>query len=240
MVIAPAIIPENETDIKEHLLRVRGCVRDVQIDIVDGVYASPPSWPYKDKNTESLSRIAHHEGSFPMVGEFSYEVDLMVNEPESIAGTCIDLGATRIVLHFGSAKDLGGVIKNLSKKFGYARDFAPNLLSIGIALSIDTPLTALKSFTDDIDFIQLMGIDHEGLQGQHFDEKVIPRIRECRKLYPTIPVQIDGGVSLQNAPKLFEAGASRLIVGSKFWASANYEGTVEAFTALAEQYGIYE
>ena len=239
MIFAPAIIPTDEAHLKEMLLKIREVASDIQIDIVDGVYASPASWPYIHKEHESLKRLAENGGSLPMTGEFIYEVDLMVEEPEAIAGTFIALGATRIVLHFGSARDIAGTIKHLGEKFGYAHDFAPSLLSIGVALSIDTPISVLKSLVESIDFVQLMGIAHIGVQGQPFDGRVVERLKEIKKLYPELPVQIDGGVSLETAPQLFEAGADRLIEGSKFWLSNNYQGTIEAFNALAERYGIY-
>ena len=66
-----------------------------------------------------------------------------------------------------------------------------------------------------------MGIDHIGFQGQNFDKKVIDKIKTTKAKYPSIPISVDGGVSLETAPELIAAGADRLIVGSAIFDSDN-------------------
>jgi ribulose-phosphate 3-epimerase len=237
--MVPAIVPKSEGHLEASLVRLKGVSSDVQIDIVDGVYASPSCWPFIDSSVSSLTEQKHRGEFLPFVGTFSFEIDLMVSDPKTIADLFIDLGASRIVLHFGSAKDIQEVIDYLGDMHGYQRNFAPGLLSIGIALSIDTPLAVLKPYIDSVDFVQLMGIDRIGVQGEPFNPKVIERIKETRKLYGHVPIQIDGGVSLENAPELLSAGADRLIVGSHLWHSHDLKDTVEAFEALGERYGLY-
>jgi ribulose-phosphate 3-epimerase len=234
----PAILPRNEAHLEASLARVRGVARDIQIDVVDGIYAGPASWPF-DSGDNALGLRKSRGEMLPMIASFSFEVDLMVSEPEDMAGTFIDLGASRIVFHFGSARDLLSVIKRISHAYGYEREFAPGLLSLGVALSLDTPISVLKSYVDSVDFVQLMGIQHIGKQGEPFDPRVIGRAKELDHLYPHLPVQIDGGVSLENAPELLNAGIDRLVVGSDFWHTKDLHKTFEAFEALREQYGIY-
>ena len=111
-------------------------------------------------------------------------------------------------------------------------------VEIGLALNMDTPVETIhdsrfKILEDDIQFIQLMGIDHIGFQGQSFDEKVIGRIKQVRLKYPTIPISIDGGVSLENASELIAAGADRLVVGSAIFGADNPTEALEQFKRIS-------
>ncbi len=59
-----------------------------------------------------------------------------------------------------------------------------------------------------------MGIEKVGFQGEPFDKHAIYLVERMRRRYPELIIQVDGGVSLENANALAKAGASRLIVGS--------------------------
>ena len=77
-----------------------------------------------------------------------------------------------------------------------------------------------------------MGIDSVGFQGQIFDEKVIAKIKEVKKIYPELTIQIDGGVNLETAPLLKAAGADRLVIGSAIFESENIVEAIEKFKVL--------
>ena len=99
---------------------------------------------------------------------------------------------------------------------------------IGLAFNIDTPV----EIPAGVDFIQLMGIDRVGYQGQKFDEKVIEKIRATRVKYPDLPISIDGAVSLETAPMLIAAGANRLVIGSAIFESDNPIDAIAKFKSL--------
>ena len=108
---------------------------------------------------------------------------------------------------------------------------------MGLALNIDTSLDALEPYSDklqegQVQCIQLMGIDNVGFQGQTFDDKVIAKIKEVKKKYPNLEIQIDGGVNLDTAPLLKAAGADRLVIGSAIFESENVVEAIERFKNL--------
>ena len=70
-----------------------------------------------------------------------------------------------------------------------------------------------------IDFVQFMGIDNVGFQGQEFDDRVLEKISDLRGEYPNIQISVDGGVGFDNAADLISAGATRLISGSAVFES---------------------
>jgi ribulose-phosphate 3-epimerase len=151
----------------------------------------------------------------------------------------LQAGAGRLVVHIESTSDISGLIDELEKTYGRDKELSTDLLSLGLSIQIDTPLSKLEAHLPRVDYVQFMGIAHIGRQGIPFDERVLGKIKEFKKAHSDMLIQVDGGVSLESAPALFDAGADRLVVGSALWKSEDMPGTLHAFDALAEQYGRY-
>lgn len=237
--IVPAIIPTSREDLESKLGVLEGLCEDIQIDIVDGVYATPASWPYLKDQSEP-SRMLAEGNMLPDAGSFKFEVDLMSRDPESAAGTWIGLGAVRLTIHAESTRYLKRFLENIHILYGHDKDFVPGLLSVGLAIGAETDIALIEPHLPSVEYVQFMGIKRIGRQGEPFDTRVIARIQAFRKRYPHIPVQVDGGVTLSNAPKLLDAGVSRLVVGSAIWKSEHPADQYRALHALTEEHGIYE
>lgn len=237
-IIVPAIIPTSREHLASSLARLEGYAKEIQVDIVDGVYAKPASWPYVTDVSEPSRMLAEGE-MLPNAGEFAFEIDLMCSDLESMSGTWIGLGASRLTVHAASTRYLSRFIENARTVYGHDKEFSPGLLSIGIAIGVETDIALIEPFLKDMDYVQFMGIRQIGVQGQPFEASVIAKIRSFRKKYPDMPVQVDGGVTLEVAPKLLEAGVSRLVVGSGIWKAADPLAALREFTALTEKHGIY-
>ncbi|OHA27032.1 MAG: hypothetical protein A3D52_01050 [Candidatus Taylorbacteria bacterium RIFCSPHIGHO2_02_FULL_44_36] len=199
--IVPAILPKNFVDLREKLSLVRGLARLVQIDICD------------DK--------LNFENGLPFWEDFDFEIDLMIEEPESKLDYFINAGARRIIFHLEITKSLDPSIKKLS-----------GIADIGIALDWVTPVNAVEPFLEKIDTVQVMGIKRIGFQGEPFEESVVDKVAILHDKYPNLAISVDGGVNLKNAPRLIQAGAARLIVGSAIFESDNLQTMIEKFKAL--------
>ncbi|OHA16935.1 MAG: hypothetical protein A3C79_01255 [Candidatus Taylorbacteria bacterium RIFCSPHIGHO2_02_FULL_45_28] len=223
--IIPAILPKDFAELEEKIGLVKDVVKTVQIDVCDGQFTPEPSWPYR-KHDDFFDKLVREDEGFPGWEKLDFEIDLMVNRPEERIEDWVKAGATRIILHMESTGDVGAAIKALQ-----------DLVEVGLALNIDTPISGIGNpklgITEgDIQFIQLMGIDQIGFQGQEFDEKVTDKIKEVKKMCHNYPISIDGGVSLDNAKQLMEAGADRLVVGSAIFESGNFLETIAKFKKL--------
>ena len=208
--IIPAILPRNFAEVLDKASLVKEFVKTIQIDICDGHFVPSYTWPYK-KHDDSYEMMLHEEEGLPFWQDIDYEFDLMVNKPEDVVDDWVLVGATRIIIHVESKGDVVGAIKKLAGR-----------AEVGLAFNIDTPVEIPVGVTiEDISSFQLMGIDHIGFQGQNFDKKVIDKIKTTKAKYPSIPISVDGGVSLETAPELIAAGADRLIVGSAIFDSDN-------------------
>ena len=237
-IIVPAILPKSLAELEDRLAKLSGIAEEIQLDIVDGRFAMPASWPYAEDSAEPARMLA--EGKLlPKCGEFKYEIDLMSTDPESVTGTWIGLCATRMTIHAESTRFIDRFLGNARNLYGHDKDFAPGLLSIGLSIGMETDSALLEPYLERVDYVQFMGIKTIGRQGEPFDSRVLPKISAFRKKHPKIPVQVDGGVSLETAPKLLEAGASRLIVGSELWRGGNVAEEYKKFLELTERFGLY-
>jgi ribulose-phosphate 3-epimerase len=218
--IIPAILPMNFAEVEEKVELVKGMVKMIQIDVCDGQFVPNATWPYK-KEDDSWERIQNEEQGLPGWEKVDFEIDLMVNEPERVIEEWIIAGATRIVLHIESDGNVSEAVDMLTGR-----------VEIGLALSIDTPIEALEPFRDRIQFVQCMGIDHVGFQGQEFNDMVVEKVRAITQMYPELLVTVDGGVSLETGAQLVEAGVDRLVVGSAIFEADNFTEAIQQFKAL--------
>lgn len=237
-VVVPSVLTSSRADLVSKLKRLEGLYDEVQVDVVDGAFAAPATWPYSEGSAE-LAALSAGEGGLQAFAGLKYELDLMVKEPESAVGAWIDAGATRLVVHVESSQFLGKLLQELSTHYGHDKGFAPDLLSVGLSVGMDTDTAAVEPYLDRIDFVQFMGIQKAGGQGRPFDPKVIDKVRLFKKAHSDMPVQIDGGVSLTTAPELLSAGVDRLIVGSALWTAPDLAARKQEFDALVEKYGRY-
>lgn len=212
--IIPAILPQDFAELEEKAELVKGLVKTVQVDICDGHFVPSFTWPYKKSDNNFELIIRENEG-LPFWDEVDYEFDLMVNNPEKIVDEWVATGATRIIIH---AESKGNIAEAISKLSGR--------VEIGLALNIETPVSVIEPFRDLIQFVQIMGIDHIGFQGQGFDKKAVGKVKEVHLKYPVLPISVDGGVSPDNAEELIAAGATRLVIGSVIWHSDNIAETI--------------
>jgi ribulose-phosphate 3-epimerase len=237
--IVPAILPQSRQDLEDKLSKLAGLADSVQIDVVDGRFASPACWPYSGGSKE-LARMAAGDEMLPHYGEMKFDIDLMAENPEQVTGSWVSLGASRMTIHAEATTALGKLVAGFQSRYGHEKGFIPDLISLGLAIGADTPLGLIEPFAGQIDYVQLMGIRRIGVQGQPFDDRAVKRVRDLKRKYPKLAVQVDGGVSKTTAPALLSAGADRLIVGSALWTAPNLADEIAAFNDLAQRYGTYE
>lgn len=222
--ITPAILPETFEELKLKLELVVPLVEWVQIDAVDGVYAPHKTWPYTDgpQNSEHLfTKIVRQEESLPCADDIGFEIDLMVKNSALEADRWIAAGAMKLVVHIDSIELLPFVelAKSITAKcveliLGFATHSSYEKLDEYIAAAAEVGIK--------IGRVQCMGIEKIGFQHQPFAEKVLENIKEIKNAHPEIVISVDGGVNEETAPKLINAGADKLVIGSAiFDASGN-------------------
>ena len=235
--VVPAILATSREDAEKKLSlfsRIPSVSR-IQIDVVDGRFAEPPSWPYvRPGEREELPLLKE---LLPRPERIEYELDVMTLHPEEEVEDWLSLGVSRIVFHAESALHLERSIRSIEAR--YVGDLKTCcVISFGIALNNETPLSLIEPYLDKVHFVQCMGIPRIGRQGQPFDPRVVQRVREFRERHPDIPVQVDGGISLETARRLVPLGVSRLVVGSALLGTRDPRELINALEALESPYGV--
>ncbi len=230
--IIPAIIPEDFYDLQGKMSLVAGLAPLVQIDVLDGKFTPEASWPYNVEEDKNFLDIVRGEKGFPYWEKIDFEVDLMVEDPFTFWEDWFNAGAKRIIFHIESKTNWETIIAEF-KKHSVEKDL-PFYTELGFAINIDTPLEKLLPVIAQADFIQCMGIARIGFQGEPFDERVIEKIKEIKKHYPEMTISVDGGVNLDNAGRLVEAGAERLVAGSAIFEDSDISSTIGEFRNLLQ------
>lgn len=208
--IIPAVLPKDWKDLQSHLELMRGVTRHVQIDIVDGHFAHGKTWPYKDG--DKFKAIVEQEHGLPFWEELDFEFDLMVQDPAAVMMDYVHAGASRIIVH--AASDTA--VRAAQQLIDLNEESGSFSVQVGVALGAHQSPDDLDQFESQYDFVQVMGIEHEGKQGEGFDpdHKALFLLERLHTRYPNLPLQVDGGVTLENVRMLVAAGATRLVAGS--------------------------
>jgi len=236
--VTPAVLPSSRIELEEKLALFARIpkVSRIQIDVVDGKFATPASWPYTAP--KELEAMAQKGVMLPRLDSIEYEIDLMCLDAERAAALWLSRGATRLIFHAEAATDLPRLLISARKRFGAGDGFASGLISYGLALNVATDLALLEPCLGEIEFVQFMGIARIGRQGQPFDTRAVKKIREFHSRHPNVPVQIDGGVTLANARELIALGVTNLVIGSGILKANSPAETFAAFEALESPYGV--
>ncbi len=218
-------MPKDMNEIRDKVVQVRGLVSYVQLDLMDGKFVEAKTWPFFPKDRRGVEEIVKEEAGMPYWEEINYEFDLMVEDAGRDIEKYVALGASRLIFHYEAESKLQ---ENLEKMEPYIR----NMVQIGLAFDIATDIEKVMPLIPLVDFVQCMGIDKDGVQGEPFDEKALEHVRAVRRAFPDMPISVDGGVNLSNAKSLMEAGATRLVSGSTIWRSFDAETTIKEFQSL--------
>jgi ribulose-phosphate 3-epimerase len=230
--IIPAILPKSYAELEEKLELISAHVPVVQIDICDGGYTSSRTWPYlKGDHDDIFQDIIDQNKALPYWEDANLEFDLMTKDAYSKIPDFISAGAQRIVVHKASLSDeeLESVLADFGKK---SEELGPFDIELGVALDSTASAGDVDAFIDRIHFVQVMGIAKVGHQGQPFDPRSLALVSALRSAHPDLIISVDGGVNIDTAKSLIEAGASRLVVGSALFASHNILETLGHFKAL--------
>jgi len=228
-------MPDTYDDLLAKAGRVRGHVPVAQIDIMDGAFVPSKSWPYTEGGTRAeqhfIALMAQDEG-LPFWEELDYELDLMIGQPEDHLDEWIPLGASRLIFHLESIRNIEKFFASELFADGARSINGENIIDVGLAINPDTPLSALDPYLERIDLVQLMGIQKIGYQGQPFDERTLERVNQLRVAHPSLIISIDGGVNKETAPLLAAAGADRLVAGSAIFGADDIAAAIASLSGL--------
>ena len=208
-IVAPSMLSCNFSELGDEIEMVnksKACW--FHLDIMDGVFV-----PNITFGTPILE-------IFNSLGKKHLDMHLMIINPEKYIEKFAGLGADTITVHYEACDDLKKIIGDI-KKLG---------VKAGLAINPDTDVSLLDHLLEDIDLVCLMSV-FPVFSGQKFIPETFPRLKELKRMISkknnNTLIQIDGGVSLNNAQELISLGADVLVAGSFVFKSDSPKETIE-------------
>ena len=201
--IAPSLLAADFRQLGDAIQLVNDSEADwFHLDVMDGRFV--PNISFGMFIVEQIKRDA----TKPL------DVHLMIEDPDRYLEAFAKAGADHITVHAEACTHLNRTIQAI-KELG---------CKAGVALNPHTPLSVLEYVIEDLDIVLIMTVN-PGFGGQKFIYQSIPKLRSCRDMIAVhnsnAIIQVDGGIGLQNAQKVMEAGAQCLVAGSAVFKAEN-------------------
>lgn len=153
------------------------------------------------------------------------DVHLMIEEPEKYAEQFKNAGADILTVHIEACTHLHRNIQQI-KSLG---------MKAGVAVNPHTAVSGLSDILHNLDLVCLMSVN-PGFGGQKFITHTLEKIKQLRKMIDekglNVHIEIDGGVTLENAPSIIAAGADVLVAGNTVFKSADPQKTIQQLKQL--------
>ncbi len=212
--IAPSILASDFANLQSEIGMINRSEADwIHVDVMDGVFV-----PNISMGLPVLESVKRHARK-PL------DVHLMIVQPEHLVEAFRKAGADIITVHAEACPHLH---RNIQQIKGLQAE-------VGVALNPHTPVQVLENVIQDNDLICVMSVN-PGFGGQKFIEKTFDKIRALRQMIQASQskalIEIDGGVNLDNAQPLLDAGSDVLVAGNCVFASKNPEETIQKLKGL--------
>ena len=213
-IIAPSMLSCNFGKLEEEIEMVNQSEAGwFHLDVMDGVFV--PNITFGTPILEVFKKYATKH----------LDAHLMIVNPENYIEKFASLGANTITVHYEACDNLQNTINQIKKLN----------VKAGVAINPDTDVSVLYSLINEIDLICLMSV-FPGFSGQKFIPDTFERLEKLKKIITDknsqAMIQIDGGVSIDNAKKLVSLGADILVAGSFVFKSEDASTTIKKLNSV--------
>ena len=207
-IIAPSLLSANFLHLDRDIHMINGSDAGwLHCDVMDGRFVPNISFGFP------ILAAAKKSSKKPL------DVHLMIVEPEKYFEQFAAAGADYLTIHIEASPHLHRSLQAI-KSFG---------MKAGVALNPHTPVSALENVLPDIDLVLIMSVN-PGFGGQSFIPQTLKKIATLKQMIlatgaPSL-IEVDGGVTLENAPTIIAAGADVLVAGNTVFSSDDLAGTI--------------
>lgn len=213
-IIAPSLLSANFLNLEKDCNMLNESVADwYHLDVMDGHFVpnisfGPMLVSFFRKATSKIC-----------------DVHLMIQEPEKYTEAFKKAGADILTIHVEVCAQINNNIQQI-KSLG---------MKVGVAINPATPVSVLGEVLENIDMVCMMGV-HPGFGGQLFIPETIDKIIDLKKMIVekklNVLIEVDGGVTLENASEIIAAGADVLVAGNTVFKSTDPIKTIELLKQL--------
>jgi len=208
-IIAPSLLAADFLNLQKECTMLNESEADwFHLDVMDGVFVPNISYGMNiiEQITATTSKIC--------------DVHLMIMDPGKYTEAFKKAGADILSVHIEACPHLHRNIQQI-KSLG---------MRAGVAINPHTPLEMLKEILQDIDMVNVMSVN-PGFGGQTFIPHTMQKIRDLKKMIADrglhVLIEVDGGVTVENAHGLLHAGADVLVAGNTVFKSADPKATIK-------------
>jgi len=208
-IIAPSVLSADFANLQRDIEMINNSEADwFHVDVMDGVFV--PNISFGMPVIKAIKKYANK----------LLDVHLMIVEPQRYINDFKECGADILTVHVEASTHLHRTLQQI-KAAG---------MQAGVALNPHTNINTLYDCIADIDLVCVMSVN-PGFGGQKFIENTYKKVAELKQLIINAKaktlIEIDGGVSLENAKKLIDVGADVFVAGNTVFASANPTETIK-------------
>jgi ribulose-phosphate 3-epimerase len=194
--IAPSILNADFGHLADAVQRAQAGGADwIHVDVMDGIFV--PNLTLGPMVVEAIRRAT----SLPL------DVHLMIEEPRRYVARFRDAGADWLTIHLEADR-------HPHRTLGQIRELGARA---GLALNPGTPVALVEDLVDQLDLLLVMSVN-PGFGGQPFIDSALTKLGQAKRLLstrnPACELAVDGGLKLDNAPAVAQAGASVVVAGS--------------------------
>jgi len=210
ILIVPSILSANLGCLQQEIDSVEGAADWLQIDVMDGHFV--PNLSFGVPVLKCLrTRI-------PL------DVHLMVANPEDRIEEFLELKVKHITFHAETVHESDG-------RRALIQAIRDGKATAGIALKPGTPVEEIDDVVDDVDLVLIMSVE-PGFGGQAFLPDVLEKVRLLRSRFPSLMIQMDGGINDNTAAQCIAAGADNLVAGSFVFAAADRKAAIASLRTV--------
>ena len=212
--VAPSLLASNFLQLERECAMVNESKADwFHLDVMDGRFV--PNISYGLPVIQQIKTVAKK----------TCDVHLMILEPEKYAEDFKKAGADILTVHYEACTHLHRNIQQI-KGLG---------MQAGVALNPHTPVEFLQDIIQDLDLVLIMSVN-PGFGGQQFIPHSLQKIKELRQMINEkklkVKIEVDGGITEENAKDVVNAGADVLVAGSTVFKSKDPKKTIEYLKSI--------
>ncbi len=212
--IAPSLLAADFLNLRQEVEMINNSAADwLHLDVMDGMFV--PNISFGSMIIAFVKKIVQKP----------CDVHLMIEQPARYAQEFKNAGADLLTVHIEACPMLHQDIHHI-KSLG---------MKAGVALNPHTPASLLSDILHEVSLVTLMSVN-PGFGGQQFIPHTLQKIKQLKQIIHErnldVLIEIDGGVTLENAPSIISAGADVLVAGSTVFKAADPKATIQKLKQL--------